>query len=138
MPDHELDTARAIVAAARRIAIVGVSPNPARPSHTVAAYLQRAGYEIVPVRPGVTEVLGARAWPDLVSAAAAGPLDVVDVFRRSEFVAELVPQLLTVRPRLVWLQLGIRDDRAAETLRDAGIVVVQDHCLKVEHLHWGL
>jgi len=138
MPDHELDVARPIVAAARRIAVVGVSPNPARPSHTVAAYLQRAGYEIVPVRPGVTEVLGARAFPDLVSAAAAGPLDVVDVFRRSELVAELVPQLLAVRPKLAWLQLGIRDDRAAETLREAGIVVVQDHCLKVAHLQWGL
>ena len=138
MPDHELDVARPIVAAARRIAVVGVSPNPARPSHTVAAYLQRAGYEIVPVRPGVTEVLGARAFPDLVSAAAAGPLDVVDVFRRSELVAELVPQLLAVRPKLAWLQLGIRDDRAAGTLRAAGIVVVQDHCLKVAHLQWGL
>jgi predicted CoA-binding protein len=138
MPDHELDVARPIVAAARRIAVVGVSPNPARPSHTVAAYLQRAGYEIVPVRPGVAEVLGARAFPDLVSAAAAGPLDVVDVFRRSELVAELVPQLLAVRPKLAWLQLGIRDDRAAETLREAGIVVVQDHCLKVAHLQWGL
>jgi predicted CoA-binding protein len=138
MPDHELDVARPIVAAARRIAVVGVSPNPARPSHTVAAYLQRAGYQIVPVRPGVADVLGARAFPDLVSAAAAGPLDVVDVFRRSELVAELVPQLLAVRPKLAWLQLGIRDDRAAETLREAGIVVVQDHCLKVAHLQWGL
>jgi predicted CoA-binding protein len=138
MPDHELDVARPIVAAARRIAVVGVSPNPARPSHTVAAYLQRAGYEIVPVRPGVAEVLGVRAFPDLLSAAAAGPLDVVDVFRRSELVAELVPQLLAVRPNLAWLQLGIRDDRAAETLRAAGIVVVQDHCLKVAHLQWGL
>jgi uncharacterized protein len=138
MPDHELDVARPIVAAARRIAVVGVSPNPARPSHTVAAYLQRAGYEIVPVRPGVAEVLGARAFPDLISAAASGPLDVVDVFRRSELVAELVPQLLAVRPKLAWLQLGIRDDRAAETLREAGIVVVQDHCLKVAHLQWGL
>jgi predicted CoA-binding protein len=138
MPDHALDTARPIVAAARRIAVVGASPNAARPSHTVAAYLQRAGYEIVPVRPGVAELLGVPAWPDLVSAAAAGPIDVVDVFRRSEFIAELVPQLLAVRPKLVWLQLGIRDDRAADTLREAGIVVVQDHCLKVAHLHWGL
>jgi predicted CoA-binding protein len=138
MPDHELETARPIVAAARRIAVVGLSPNPARPSHGVASYLQRAGYEIVPVRPGVTEVLGEPAHPDIVAAAATGPIDVVDVFRRSQAIGELVPGLLAARPKLVWLQMGIRDDRAAEQLRAAGIVVVQDHCLKVAHLHWGL
>ena len=138
MPDLELDTARPIVAAARRIAVIGLSPNPARPSHAVASYLQRAGYEIVPVRPGVTEVLGAPAYPDIVAAAATGPIDVVDVFRRPEAIGDLVAGLLAARPTLVWLQLGIRDDRAAERLRAAGIVVVQDHCLKVAHLHWGL
>ena len=138
MPDHELDTARPIVAAARRIAVIGASPNPARPSHSVASYLQRAGYEILPVRPGVSEVLGVPAYPDIVAAAATGPIDVVDVFRRSEAIGDLVEGLLVARPKLVWLQLGIRDDRAAERLRAAGIVVVQDHCLKVAHLHWGL
>jgi predicted CoA-binding protein len=79
-----------------------------------------------------------RAWPDRVAAAAAGAIDGVDVFRPSEVSAELVPQLLAARPKLAWFQLGIRDDRAAETLREAGIVVVQDHCLKVAHLNWGL
>jgi predicted CoA-binding protein len=138
MSEPDLDAARPIVAAARRIAVVGASPTPGRPSHTVAAYLQRAGYEIVPVRPGVAEVLGAKAWPDLVAAGATGPIDVVDVFRRAEHIAALVPAILAVRPKLAWLQLGIRDDRAAETLRAAGIVVVQDHCLKVAHLQWGL
>lgn len=138
MTDAELDAARPIVASARRIAIVGLSPNPARPSHTVGSYLQRAGYEIVPVRPGVAEVLGVPAFPTLAAAAATGPLDVVDVFRRSEAVADLVPDLLAARPRLVWLQLGIRNDAAADALRAAGITVVQDHCLKVAHLHWGL
>jgi predicted CoA-binding protein len=138
MPDHELDTARPIVAAAKRIAVIGLSPNPARPSHSVASYLQRAGYEIIPVRPGVTEVLGEPAYPDIMSAAAAGPIDVVDVFRRSAAIGELVPGLIAAQPTLVWLQLGIRDDRAAEQLRAAGIAVVQDHCLKVAHLHWGL
>jgi predicted CoA-binding protein len=138
MPDHELESARPIIAAARRIAIIGLSPNPSRPSHTVASYLQRAGYEIIPVRPGVTEVLGQAAHPDIVAAAAAGPIDVVDVFRRSEAIGDLVPGLLAAAPKLVWLQLGIRNDEAAERLRDAGIAVVQDHCLKVAHLHWGL
>ena len=138
MPDPELELARPIVASARRIAIVGLSPRPTRPSHGVGAYLQRAGYEILPVRPGVTEVLGVPAFPTVTAAAATGPIDVVDLFRRSDAIGALVPDLLAARPRLVWMQLGIRDDAAADALRDAGIPVVQDHCLKVAHLHWGL
>jgi predicted CoA-binding protein len=138
MVTDDFDAARELVARARRIAVVGASPNPARPSHGVAAYLQRAGYEIVPVRPGVAEVLGARAYPTLAEAAAAGPLDVVDVFRRADAVTDLVPELLAVRPGLVWLQLGIVNDAAIATLRAAGIPAVQDHCLKVAHLQWGL
>ena len=138
MPESELDIARPIVAAAHRIAIVGLSPNPARPSHGVGAYLQSAGYEILPVRPAVREVLGVPAYPTVAAAAATGPIDVVNVFRRSEFIGELVPDLLAARPKLVWLQVGIVNDEAADALRAAGIAVVQDHCLKVAHLHWGL
>jgi predicted CoA-binding protein len=138
MAPDDLDAARDLVARARRIAVVGASPNPARPSHGVAAYLQRAGYEIVPVRPGVAEVLGARAYGTLTEAAASGPLDVVDVFRRADAVPALLPELLAIRPGLVWLQLGIRHDGVMAALREAGIPAVQDHCLKVAHLQWGL
>jgi len=136
MPDIALDAARPIVATARRIAIVGLSPNPNRPSHGVGAYLQRAGYQIVPVRPGVDEVLGEPAYPTLAAAAAAGPLDIVDIFRRPDAIGALVPDLLAARPQLVWMQLGISNEAAADALGAAGIPVVQDHCLKLAHLHW--
>ena len=119
---------------AHTIAVVGLSPNPARPSHEVASYLQDAGYRIVPVRPAVESVLGERAYPDLESAArAVGAIDVVNVFRRSEFVAALAESLLAIRPSLVWLQMGIRDPETARRLTDAGIPVVMDRCLMAEH-----
>jgi uncharacterized protein len=119
---------------ARTIAVVGLSPNPARPSHEVASYLQDAGYRIVPVRPAVESVLGERAYPDLESAArAVGAIDVVNVFRRSEFVVALAEPLLAIHPSLVWLQMGIRDPETARRLADAGIPVVMDRCLMAEH-----
>ena len=119
---------------ARTIAVVGLSPNPARPSHEVASYLQDAGYRIVPVRPAVESVLGEPAYPDLESAArSVGTIDVVNVFRRSEFVAALLEPLLAIRPSLVWLQRGIRDPETAGRLTDAGIPVVTDRCLMAEH-----
>jgi uncharacterized protein len=124
---------RKILEDARIIAVVGLSPNPHRPSHEVASYLQNAGYRIVPVRPGVTSVLGEPAWPDLQSAVRAGPIDIVDVFRRSEFVAALAEGILAVRPRLVWLQVGVQDPDTAARLEAAGIPVVMDRCLMVEH-----
>jgi predicted CoA-binding protein len=118
---------------ARTIAVVGLSPNPARPSHEVASYLQDAGYRIVPVRPAVESVLGERAYADLDSAARAiGTIDIVNVFRRSEFVAALAEPLLAIRPSLVWLQIGVHDAETARRLTDAGIPVVMDRCLMAE------
>lgn len=134
MPIADRDLA-ALLREVRRIAVVGLSPNPARPSHGVSAYMQRAGYVIVPVRPGVTSVLGERAFPDLRAAGAAGPIDVVNVFRRSEAVPELVDDCIFLRPRLVWLQVGVRHEDAARRLEAAGIPVVMDRCLMVEHAH---
>ena len=99
-----------ILRTSRRIAVVGLSPKPERPSHGVAAYLQRAGYTIIPVRPTGATILGEPVHSNLRAAAAAGPIDIVDVFRRSEFVPALLDDLLAIRPRLVWLQVGIRDD----------------------------
>jgi hypothetical protein len=124
----------ALLRSCRTIAVVGLSPNPARPSHGVAQYMQQAGYRIVPVRPGVSRVLGEPAYADLPSAAAgAGPLDIVNVFRRSDAIAGLQDALLAARPRLVWLQVGIRDEVVAATLEAAGIPVVMDRCLMVDH-----
>lgn len=118
-----------LVRDARRIAVVGLSPRPERPSHRVARYLQRAGFTIVPVNPVGGVILGESVHPTLQSAAAAGPIDLVDVFRRSEFVPALFPALLETRPSVVWLQEGVRHDETARALEDAGIVVVMDRCL---------
>ena len=128
---------REILRTSRRIAVVGLSPKPERPSHGVASYLQRAGYTIVPVRPTGTIILGEPVQPNLRAAAASGPIDIVNVFRRSEFVPALLDDLLTVRPRLVWMQVGIRHEPTARQLELEGIAVVMDRCLAVEHHFLG-
>ena len=122
-----------LLRAARTIAVVGLSPNPGRPSYSVARYLQRAGYRILPVNPFATAVLGERAYPTLAHAAADHPIDIVDVFRRSEHVQGVVREAIPLAPRLIWLQEGVRDDVAAALASDAGIVCVMDRCLAVEH-----
>jgi predicted CoA-binding protein len=126
-----------ILRSARRVAVVGLSPKPERPSHGVASYLQRAGYTIIPVRPTGREILGEPVQPDLRAAAATGPIDIVDIFRRSEYVPALLDDLHTIRPRLVWMQVGVRDDGTAERLEAAGIPVVMDRCLAVDHYSLG-
>ena len=136
MPDDR-PSIEQILRTSRRIAVVGLSPKPERPSHGVAAYLQRAGYTIIPVRPTGSRILGELVQPNLRAAAAAGPIDIVNVFRRSEFVAALVDDLLAVRPRLVWLQVGVRDDATARRLDAEGIPVVMDRCLAVDHEFLG-
>jgi uncharacterized protein len=126
-----------LVRNARRIAVVGLSRKPERPSHRVAAYLQRAGYTIVPVHPAGGVTLGEPVQPDLRAAAASGPIDIVNIFRRSEHVPALLDQLLEIRPRLVWMQQGIRHDEVARSLESAGIPVVMDRCLAVDHQFLG-
>ncbi|HEX6644528.1 MAG TPA: CoA-binding protein [Gemmatimonadales bacterium] len=129
---------REILRKARRIAVVGLRDNPMRPAFGVAAYLKRVGYTIVPIHPRAETVLGERGYPDLESAALAGPIDIVDVFRRSDAIPALVPGCVAVRPLLVWLQLGIRNDAALAELAAAGIPGVQDRCLAVDHQLMGL
>ena len=128
---------REILRSARRIAVVGLSPKPERPSYGVASYLKRAGYTIIPVRPTGTIILGEPVRPDLRAAAATGPIDIVNVFRRSEFVPALLDDLLAVRPRLVWMQMGIRHPATAARLEAEGIAVVMDRCLAVDHQFLG-
>jgi predicted CoA-binding protein len=127
-----------LVRRARRIAVVGLSRKPERPSHRVAAYLQRAGYTIIPVHPAGGVTLGEPVYQNLRSAAAAaGPIDLVNIFRRSEFIPAMLDELLEARPQLVWMQIGIRDDNVARRLEAAGIAVVMDRCLAVEHQFLG-
>ena len=123
----------AVLRVARTIAVVGLSPHAHRPSHGVARYLQRAGYRIVPVNPGHETILGERSYTTLGLAAADHAIDIVDVFRRSEFAGEVVDQALPLRPRLVFLQLGVTDDAAGDRARAAGVPFIQDRCLAVEH-----
>jgi predicted CoA-binding protein len=131
----DLSGIAAILSEASTIAVVGLSPNPARPSHGVARYLQEAGYRVLPVRPpGGEQILGEATFPDLPSAfEAAGRIDIVNVFRRSEHVPSLLPALLAIRPRLVWLQVGVEHAATAAALEQAGIPVVMNRCLMVEH-----
>jgi uncharacterized protein len=112
------------------IAILGLSETPGRPSHNVAKALQKFGYRIVPVNPSATEILGVRAWPDLASAMkGAGPIDVVDVFRRPEHVAAIVDDCIRLGVTALWLQDGVIDETAAQKARDAGLFTVMDRCM---------
>lgn len=135
LADEEI---RALLRAARRIAVVGLSRKPHRASHQVAQYLQEAGYQIVPVHPAGGVTLGEPVHPDLRSAARTGPLDVVDIFRRSEFIPALLEDLLAVRPALVWMQLGVEDAATAARLEAEGIRVVMNRCLAVDHQLLGV
>ncbi len=125
---------RDILSRTRRIAVVGLSPKNWRPSHGVAGYLQEAGFEIVPVNPFARNILGVDAVGTLEEAAAAGPVDLVNVFRRSEAVTELVDSCVAVAPLLVWMQVGVVNQEAARRIESAGIPVVMDRCLAVEHM----
>jgi len=129
------DELRQILLAARRIAVVGLGNNPARPAYGVARYLQLRGYQIAPVHPRDAETLGEPVFRSLEEAAAAGPVDIVDVFRRSDAIPELVAPCVAIRPAVVWLQVGVRHDAAAREIEAAGIPVVQDRCLAVAHRH---
>ena len=114
----------------RNVAILGLSETPGRPSHNVARALQKFGYRIVPVNPAAQEILGERAWPDLESAlAGAGPIDVVDVFRRPEHVAAIVTEAIRLKVPALWLQDGVIDEAAAGKARAAGIFTVMNRCM---------
>ncbi len=126
-----VDEARAILRAARRIAVVGLSDKPHRPSYGVARYLREQGYEIVPVNPHVRETLGLRSYPSLRDVP--GPVDVVQVFRRSEYVPEVVEEAVAVGAWAVWMQEGVRHEEAARRARQAGLRVVMDACMAVVH-----
>ena len=118
---------------AHRIAVIGASPRPSRPSHGVMATLLRAGYDVVPVRPAVSEVLGRRCYPDLATAVAAeGPVDIVDVFRTADACPAHAREAVAVGAGCLWLQLGIVSWEAAEIAAAAGIPVVMDRCTAIE------
>lgn len=125
------DTIRQLLTTTRTWAVVGCSPDPARASHRVAAFLRSVGFEVIPVNPKCPELLGGTCYPDLRSIPQ--PVDVVDVFRRSELAGVHVDEAIEIGARAVWLQLGVIDEAAAQRARDAGLLVVMDRCPAIEH-----
>jgi uncharacterized protein len=120
-----------ILKRAKTIAVVGLSDSPLRPSHGVAAYLQTQGYRIIPVNPQIQTSLGEKAYPSLLDVPEK--IDIVDIFRRPEFVEEVVNQAIQLKIPTVWMQEGIIHEKAAQKARQAGIFVVMDRCILLEH-----
>jgi len=120
-----------ILAQSRTIAVVGLSANWYRPSYFAAKYLQEHGYRVIPVNPNYTEVLGERCHPSV--AAIPEPVDVVDAFRKADEMPALAREAVAKGARVLWMQLGVRNEAAARIASDAGLDVVMDRCMKIEH-----
>ena len=135
--DHDLtysdDLIYGILSRAKVIALVGASANEDRPSHQVMQYMQAKGYRVIPVNPGLSgqKILGEVVYPDL--ASIPGSVDIVQIFRRSEFAGEVVDRAIAIGAKTIWMQLGVRDDAAAARARAAGLEVVMDRCTKIEY-----
>jgi uncharacterized protein len=127
---------RSLLTSSGRIAVVGHSDKPNRDSYTVADYLRRAGYRVYAVNPAIRTVAGDPAYPDLRSLPE--PIDIVNVFRRSEHLPQIVADAIAIGARALWTQFGVVDHAAAERARAAGLVVVMDRCIRVEHVRLGL
>jgi len=120
-----------LLARAKTIAVVGLSDNPLRPSHGVSAYMQAQGYRIIPINPGIAQALGEKAYPSLLDVPEK--IDVVNVFRRPEFVDEIVEQAIRLKVPAVWMQEEVVNERAAAKARAAGMLVAMDLCILKEH-----
>jgi uncharacterized protein len=124
-------TVKEILERYRNIAVVGLSSQTWRPSYSVSQYMQSAGYRIIPVNPNETEVLGERAFSSLDDVP--GSLEIVDIFRRPEYVPDIVEAAIRRHARVIWMQLGVGNPAAATRARDAGLEVVMDRCILQEH-----
>ena len=127
----DMNEIKSMLDGAQVVAIVGLSPKENRPSNMVGRYLQEVGFTIIPVNPGQTEILGERCYPTLADIPVR--VDIVDVFRRPEDVLPIAEEAVAIGARTLWLQLGVVNGEAAEVARDAGLSVVMDRCLKVDH-----
>lgn len=123
-----------ILTQCRSIAVVGLSPKTHRDSYKVTRYMQQQGWRIIPINPNATEILGEKAYPSLSAAAEDNRIDLVNVFRNSADVPPVVDEAIAVGARALWLQLGVVHDEAVARARAAGLWVVQDRCLMVEHI----
>jgi len=125
------DDLRRLLLETKTIAIVGLSAREDRPSYGVARYLQAHGYDIIPVNPAYEEILGQKCYPDLRSLPK--PVDMVDIFRKPEEVGPVVEDAIAIGAKTVWMQLGVINPQAAQRAEEAGLNVVMDHCIKIEH-----
>ena len=123
----EPEQIRDLLRRVKTIAVVGFSPDPGRPSHNIGRMMKRFGYRIIPVRPGIAEGLGERAYPDLSSVP--DPVDLVDVFRASEHVGAIVDECLRLGHKAIWLQDGVIDEAAAQRAVAGGMTVIMDRCI---------
>lgn len=126
------DTSLQILSQYKTVAIVGLHPDPDRPSNEIGLYLKAHGYRIIPVNPKFPEILREKSYPDLLSIPE--PIDVVDIFRRPEAVPPIVDQAIKKGAKVVWMQEGIVNEEAAKKAREAGLLVVMDRCMRHEHI----
>jgi predicted CoA-binding protein len=131
MNKSESDTIRQILAACQTIAVVGASSNPARASNHVASYMKAQGYRVIPVNPNEQTVIGEPAYPSLT--AVPGPIDLVDIFRKSEDVLPIVKEAIACGAKAIWMQEGVINEAAAQLAREAGLAVVMDRCWLKDH-----
>jgi predicted CoA-binding protein len=115
----------------KRIAMVGLSSNPFRPSHFAAIYMISEGYDVTPVNPRESEILGRRSYPSLLDVP--GPIEIVDIFREPDAVPAIVEEAIARNAKVIWMQLGVIHEQAAAKAREAGLEVVMDRCVKIEH-----
>ena len=130
---NEFEQITEVLKNAKTIAVVGLSDQAGRASHRVAAYLQQRGYRIIPVNPAIKEALGEPAVPSLFETPPSEQIDIVDIFRRSEYVPEIVEQAIQRKVGAIWMQEGVIHEEAAAKAREAGIFVVMDRCILKEH-----
>jgi uncharacterized protein len=127
----DADPIRSLLERSKTIAVVGLSDSPLRPSYGVSAYMQAQKYKIIPVNPNIRGALGEKAYPSLVDVPES--IDIVNIFRRSEFVEEVVDQAIRLKVPAVWMQEGVVNQKAAEKAQKAGIFVLMDLCILKEH-----
>jgi predicted CoA-binding protein len=128
---HKDADLRRLLEEARTIAVVGHSDKPYRTSYRIGNYLRLVGYKVYPVNPTITEIDGHPVYPDLASVPE--PIDIVDIFRRSEYLPEVVQEAIAARAKAIWAQLGVYDEAAAKAAETAGLQVVMDRCIMVDH-----
>lgn len=130
---YSFDTAEEILTSFKTFAVVGCSSDPSRPSFGVARYLRANGFHVIPVNPGSTKCQGMPCYPDLRSIPKTESIEVVDLFRRSEFIGAHVDEAIEVGAKAIWMQLGVVDEEAAQRATDAGLSVVMDRCPAIDH-----